>query len=311
MSTALRPLSTSELLDRTFFLYRNNFVVFAGIAAIAEIPVLALRLGNSALIAARMSVWRPAAIVAILVANFIAVAVSHAGTVIAVSDLHLERPSSIRSAYAAAKRSLLRVVWISFVVTVGIPFLIGIPVGIVVALVVGSMGLGDVGGIPIGSFILIGVVAVFVSYWWLARAFVVPVTVIEGTGLRASMDRSKVLTENMRGRILVICILVLVLTWTVTAVFQVPAAATGGLHVTGGRLIANTLSAVILAMGAFAGATLAGPLLTVALTLAYYDARVRKEGFDLQVMMASLAPVPASPHFWPNPPEVWHPPETF
>ena len=33
MVTVLRPLSTSELLDRTFHLYRNNFVVFAGIAA--------------------------------------------------------------------------------------------------------------------------------------------------------------------------------------------------------------------------------------------------------------------------------------
>jgi len=32
MSTLLRPLSTSELLDRTFFLYRNHFLVFAGIA---------------------------------------------------------------------------------------------------------------------------------------------------------------------------------------------------------------------------------------------------------------------------------------
>ena len=43
MSTLLRPLSTSKLLDRAFFLYRNNFVVFAGIAAIAQLPVLALR----------------------------------------------------------------------------------------------------------------------------------------------------------------------------------------------------------------------------------------------------------------------------
>ncbi len=30
----LRPLSLGELLDRTFFLYRRNFLLFVGIAAI-------------------------------------------------------------------------------------------------------------------------------------------------------------------------------------------------------------------------------------------------------------------------------------
>ncbi len=34
MDASLRPMSTSQVLDRTFFLYRNNFVLFAGIALI-------------------------------------------------------------------------------------------------------------------------------------------------------------------------------------------------------------------------------------------------------------------------------------
>lgn len=34
--------------------------------------------------------------------------------------------------------------------------------------------------------------------------------------------------------------------------------------------------------------SLVGPLLTIALTLLYYDQRVRKEGFDLQLMMSNL-----------------------
>jgi len=32
--------------------------------------------------------------------------------------------------------------------------------------------------------------------------------------------------------------------------------------------------------------------LTIALTLQYYDSRIRKEGFDLELMMAGLASVP-------------------
>ena len=156
------------------------------------------------------------------------------------------------------------------------------------------IGLSTVGRVPILSLVLIFSVVGFASYWWLARALVVPVTVLEGTGLRDSMDRSRVLTESRRWRILVICVLVLVLTWAMMSLFQLPALATGGLHFIGGRLTADAWSAAILAVGAFVGASVAGPLLTIALTLAYYDARVRKEGFDLQLMMSSLAGISES-----------------
>ena len=36
------------------------------------------------------------------------------------------------------------------------------------------------------------------------------------------------------------------------------------------------------------GAAIASPLAMIALVLCYYDLRIRKEGFDLQHMMASL-----------------------
>ncbi len=36
------------------------------------------------------------------------------------------------------------------------------------------------------------------------------------------------------------------------------------------------------------GGAISGPLLVIALALLYYDTRVRKEGFDLQLMMDSL-----------------------
>jgi len=43
MATALRPLSTGELLDRTFSLYRNHFVLFVGIFALPHLCVLAFQ----------------------------------------------------------------------------------------------------------------------------------------------------------------------------------------------------------------------------------------------------------------------------
>ena len=200
MSIVLRPLSTSELLDRAFFLYRNNFVVFVCISVMSHLPVLALRLANSARVAARIRVSRPAELTVLLMATFLAMAVSHAATTVAVSDLHLDHAASVRSSYRRARRTLFRVIWISFVVTLLVPFLIAVPTAILVGMVLLPLGLARLGGGVLPGLILLVVGFGAATYWWLARALVVPVTVIEGTGLRDSMDRSLMLTVNRRGK---------------------------------------------------------------------------------------------------------------
>jgi hypothetical protein len=48
------------------------------------------------------------------------------------------------------------------------------------------------------------------------------------------------------------------------------------------------ISQALQAVGGFISTSLVGPLITIALTLIYYDQRVRKEGFDLQLMMSTL-----------------------
>ena len=44
MDLALRPMSTSQILDRTFQLYRRNFVLFAGIATLPPALLLVAQL---------------------------------------------------------------------------------------------------------------------------------------------------------------------------------------------------------------------------------------------------------------------------
>ena len=44
MLTILRPLSTSELLDRTFHQYKNDFLVFFTIVAIPQLVLFAVKL---------------------------------------------------------------------------------------------------------------------------------------------------------------------------------------------------------------------------------------------------------------------------
>src|SRR6266851_3703982 len=120
MVTVLRPLSTSELLDRTFHLYRNNFVVFVGITAIPQLAVLALKLGSAAMLFAGS--WAGFGVGAVIagLTSYIAIEISHAATVMAVSNLHLDRPTTIGSAYSLAKGSMLRVIGISLAVGLAI-----------------------------------------------------------------------------------------------------------------------------------------------------------------------------------------------
>ena len=294
MSTLLRPLSTGELLDRTFFLYRNHFLVFAGIAAVAELPIMALRFGNIALAFHGVRISRATGTIATLCGVFVTLSIAQAATVIAVSNLHLQRRLTIWSAYALAGRAIARVIWISFVAGIAIPCVIGFAIGFLLAMALYMIGLD---GVASGAFVApaaVLVMAALAARVWLVWALVVPVTVLEQTGLKDSMRRSRFLTRDTLGRIFVVCILVLVLTWTVRVMFQLPVFAAERWTSISRGWVAHDGSLVFLAFGASAGAILAGPLLTIALTLQYYDSRVRKEAFDLELMMANLASVPES-----------------
>ena len=132
MVTVLRPLSTSELLDRTFHLYRNNFLVFVGITAIPQLVVLALHLGNVAMVLERQAVAVGVTIIVAGLASYVAIEISHAATIVAVSNLHLDRPAAIGTSYSLAKSSMLRVIGISIGVGIatGIGFLFMVIPGI-------------------------------------------------------------------------------------------------------------------------------------------------------------------------------------
>ena len=292
MVTVLRPLSTSELLDRTFHLYRNNFIVFVTIAAIPQLAVLALQLTLPNRIDPRhVSIFFMRSL-EIWLASFVAIEIGHAASVIAVSNLHLEKPVAIGSSYAGAKSSMLRVIGISCAVLL-IPMLIAVPVAVVLMMLVGfavmALGPGHAAAMGLLGALSVGVAFVLVGLkWWLAWSLVVPVTVLEGGGFRASIRRSKSLTLGRRGRIFVIYLLIAILAWVVSSIIQLPLILTIGWHAyrnpTGLNVVAHTFSAV----GAFVGASLVGALGEIALTLVYYDERVRKEGFDLQLIMSGL-----------------------
>jgi hypothetical protein len=254
MITVLRPLSTSELLDRTFHLYRNNFVVFLGIAAIPQLIVLAVQLFIAATVLGSTPKTPGLSSLPLSFASIICVGISGAATVFAVSNLHLGRPVRIGAAFRAVRGSVLRVVWVSFVISLIVGF------GLILLIVPGI-------------------------YWAIEYALAIPVTVLEGTSLSETKQRSADLTSGIYGRIFVVYGLLSFVSWVVSSSIQFVIGFGSPLHV---PVTFTAAKFALSAVAEFVTSSLVSPLLTIALTLIYYDQRVRKEGFDLQLMMSTL-----------------------
>ncbi len=144
-------------------------------------------------------------------------------------------------------------------------------------LILASLAMGIVVLIGLLLFVVPGLIAVC------GLAVTVPALVVESLGPTAAMGRSWALTQGHRLRMLglfvVIFILLVVPYLAVMGVFGVVAATVGG------------GSAMILLVGVVIAAILQlllSPLYQAALVIAYYDLRVRKEGFDLEVLASSL-----------------------
>jgi hypothetical protein len=261
MTTALRPLSTGELLDRTFSLYRSYFGLFLSIFALPHLVVLAYQcvgltfqsstpqLANILL----TSLWGIGGGLISLAVS----AASQAATVIAVSNVYLDRPASVMDSFSKVKGEILGVV--------GLSLLIALAAGM-------------------GCLLLI-VPGVFMFVMW---SLSVPAKVLENLSVTDAMSRSSDLTKGDRGRVFVIWLLFIVLGIGVGLLLRWPVELAAGVS---SMFALNRSGAgwrVALLATTFISECLVGPLATIGFSLVYYDERVRKEAFDLQLMMTTI-----------------------
>ena len=270
MTTALRPLSTGELLDRTFSLYRSHFGLFLGLFALPHLFVLAYQcigltfqspnpqLPNILLNA----VWSMGAGFLSLAAS----AASQAATVIAVSQVHLDRPAGVADSFSRVKGQIVPVI--------GLSLLVGLAAG--------------------AACIALLVPGILLFVMW---SLAVPAKILENRGALDSMSRSMDLTKGNRWRIFVIWLLFVLLGIGVGLLLRWPVELAAGVSsIFAMQRTAPVWQAALLGVS-FISECLVGPLATIAFSLVYYDERVRKEAFDLQLMMTTLdAPaIPGSP----------------
>jgi len=316
MSLDLRPLTLGELLDRSFSLYRRHFWLFVGIMALPSllalffgvaIALLAPQPVNPDAVAAGETdpaefvgamVWMVAAMLGMVVVYFIAYAVALGATTVAVSELYMGRPVTIRTAYAPLQGKVGRLALLLVLVSMRS---FGAVVLAVVAAAFGG-GAGAVLGSPVlaGLFGVAGMFGGLALWLWmmLRYAVVVPAAVLEDATSTDAIARSIDLTRGSLGRVFALLAFTMVITYAVLAIFQGPFIIAGMMAGPEGStaFLMNLLGTVT---GAIGGA-FTGPLMIVAFAVLYYDLRVRSEGLDLQVMLANLN-TPATARLDPQP----------
>ena len=259
---SLRPRSTTEIIDAAVQLLRQHYKELVTTTAIFIIPVILLRaiFPMPVVVPGQMPQFGGGIIGTFVqvIAAIVLGSMSTAAVVVIVSDSYLGREVTIG---AAINRVLERF-----------------------GTVLGATILQTL--IIIGGFILFIIPGLIFIAWYFAT---INVVMVEGRGTFAALGRSKSLTAGSVGKILGTLILaglaILLVQFVVGLILAlvIPALRTN-----------SNISAIessIVSIFIY-------PLVTVVVTLLYYDLRIRKEGFDLEIMAKELGfatptPVPA------------------
>lgn len=287
----LRPLSTGEILDRTFFLYRSRFWLYVGLAALpAGISVLG-SIGKLAYFHFRSPTPAQAGVVAMVgaafallasIPSFIAYSVTQAATVSAVSAVYLGEETSIGAAFAAVRGHWLRycliALWQAW--SAGWVFMLLI----IPAIAIPAMGIRSLGWLVAVTVFIAFASLIYGFIAYIRNSLAVPAAVVEDLDVRSAMKRSKYLVDGRKWRIFLLYLLIFAL-YIVAGTMQMPFAILL-LHSRSAEYIVTQIIALVVG---FLCSSMVGPVGAIALCLFYIDERVRKEAFDIEFLMNKTA----------------------
>lgn len=318
-AAALRPMTVGDILDQSFTIYRQSFVTLVGIVAIIHVPLLVLQLIGGLLFGTQLTdlfgargatpaltTTQTAAIligaalfVVAAIATGIASIFQTGALAVVVSERFLGNTITVRDAYARALRrwpSLLAMILIlgafnlAFFAVFFVPFFLLIFAG-VLGSAAGGSGAGAAAGAMLSLFVCIVCLAyplLLVGYYAVNTrlTFATQTIVLEHLGGVDGLRRSWNLVRGSFWRVLGINF---VLGLLVGLIAQGPSFAIS----IGANLLPWPMVGFVLNIAAQSIIQiLILPIEFAALTLLYYDLRIRKEGFDLQLLAQQLAPTP-------------------
>ncbi|MFT4112808.1 hypothetical protein [Silvibacterium sp.] len=297
----LRPLSTGEILDRTFQIYRSRFSLFAGLSAMpAAVGVItqAIRLWYDAHQSVhahqgadlyRVQIVSGGLTLLAGILSLVLYGIVLAASTWSVSALYLGASASLGE---ALQRS--RVHWFRYVAIVLRQifsafwlFLALVCTGLVLQ-IMGRRSpdtLSTMNAIAGLLYILAFFSMIYCCWAYIRVSLAVPASVVESLRVGAALRRSRKLLADRKVRVFLVLLFLAVLYGVVGAI-QTPLAIFA-LRSRGGQ--AFLINAITLTLS-FITSTLIGPVGAIALCLLYIDERVRREGFDIEWMMSRIAP---------------------
>lgn len=255
-----RARSATEIVDGTFRLYREHFVSFLTLSTLVYLPVIALMIPLMGVM--NGTTEDPMAMgmtfLAIAFVSILWYPVMWGALMLSASERYLGREietgEAVRRAFG--KFGALLGSWV-------VKWLL----------------------VTLGFFLLI-----VPGFYFIARYFAIPATVLfEDRGVGDSLGRSSQLSIGQKGRILgTLALAWAILFGIVFAVSMVIGIIAGVAMVrSGGDAMTGTSSLLMQLPGIFSY-ILGLPIIVIAETLLYYDARIRQEGYDIELMTAQL-----------------------
>jgi MFS family permease len=290
---ALRPLSVGDIIDRTIRLYRTNFVLLFVVAALPTLIVEVLQRafgltqtfdlgdftsalntpGGTVILPRQLQPANPIAAFVVGLLSFALFIVQFGALIHLVGQRYLGRPASIREGFSEGLRAAPRL------------FLAGLLVVAVIAivflvLVVGVAALNSQAFAALA--VIIGLIGFFILFPFMLMSLAVlgPAVVLEGLGPIAAIRRSFHLMERARWRAFGLYILMGIISSLLGLIFTVLFFVS--------FVSEPTIRAVLQGVASIASAAVSYPLLYGSLAILYYDLRVRKEAFDLQLAAEAL-----------------------
>ena len=273
----IRPMNFGEILDGALMIYRRHFGLFLKLA-LAALSVPVLLLVYFGLRAVSEVMVNPVRTLLFLfpvgILYYIATLVLTAGTIRIISDSYLGRAPRLQDALALGISKILPLI------------AVGLGKAIVLGLIMVGAGAvaGIFGAVLKGSAlgVLLIVTFVCVALWFtifVACGYGVTTPVVVLEELSSSFDafsRSWDLTRNFKLKVLGLAVVAFLLcNFLPSQVLQ--AIANAVMRTAPAAGIALTALAVMLPL-------ILAPVIAAVITLMYYDLRVRREAFDLQVL---------------------------
>jgi hypothetical protein len=292
----LRPLGVGDVLDRTFTVYRSKPLVFMGLAAIWYLVlflvfiVLAVAIFAGALAAFARQATNPSPeqiasaavgiigfVIVVVIVAILAFSAQSASLVHAASRRYLAKDVAIGESFRAGLSASGRLFLAGVLVFLAI---LGVWAVLLILAALTNQGLAFVLAVPAAI-----VATAYLGCSWLVAPVVV---VVEKMGPIAALGRAWRLSGGHRWRIfgiqVLLFILNLVLSLLIGGLFG-GFAAFGGQSGTPGQL---GVTSVVQTLVNLASTIVWAPVEWIAFTVLYYDLRVRKEAFDLQLAAEAL-----------------------